>query len=400
MDAAFQKAVPVLEKIIEAGYEAYFVGGSVRDYLLGLPINDVDIATSASPEEIKSIFPKTIDVGIEHGTVIVLHNHEAYEITTFRTEGKYEDYRRPSEVHFVRSLEEDLRRRDFTMNAIAMDKDGKIIDPFGGARSIEKKEIVTVGDPGERFHEDALRMMRALRFASKLSFSIHPSTIDALKKYGHLLKKISVERICTEFEKLLLGKNYQKALQIMVETKLHNYLPCFYQKGKEILAFSKYFLGENFSIEEYWTFLLFQFQLEENEIGPFLKKWKLSNKKISRVKHGLIWLKKRLEQDWDPVSLYDAKKEIALSTEKLVNILNGREACHCISALEERYEALPIKDRSELAVTGKDLMEWRRQRGGPWIETLLRKIEKAVILKEVINDKARIKEMLASCNQL
>jgi tRNA nucleotidyltransferase (CCA-adding enzyme) len=182
MDRLFLKSVPILELIEEAGYEAYFVGGSVRDYILGRPINDVDIASSATPQEIKRIFPNTADIGIDHGTVLVITDTGTYEITTFRTESGYSDFRRPDAVKFVRSLTEDLQRRDFTMNAIAMDKTGKIIDPFNGKRDLAQKRIITVGNPHERFHEDALRMMRALRFVSQLDFELDQETFDSLKE--------------------------------------------------------------------------------------------------------------------------------------------------------------------------------------------------------------------------
>lgn len=141
MDQLFLKSVPILELIEKAGFEAYFVGGSVRDYILGSPINDVDIATSATPQEIKRIFPKTADIGIDHGTVLVIADSGTYEITTFRTESDYSDFRRPDSVQFVRSLTEDLQRRDFTMNAMAMDKSGNIIDPFNGRHDLAEKGL-------------------------------------------------------------------------------------------------------------------------------------------------------------------------------------------------------------------------------------------------------------------
>ncbi|MGZ4161997.1 MAG: CCA tRNA nucleotidyltransferase, partial [Neobacillus sp.] len=201
----FLSALPVLTMLEEAGFEAYFVGGSVRDYLLSNPIHDVDIATSATPEEVKVIFPKTADIGIEHGTVLVRFQKESYEVTTFRTESEYQDYRRPKEVSFIRSLHEDLQRRDFTMNAIAMDRMGKLIDPFDGRRAIKEKIIQTVGHADDRFNEDALRMMRAVRFVSQLSFKIERETINALTNLVHLLEKIAIERKRAEFEKLLIG---------------------------------------------------------------------------------------------------------------------------------------------------------------------------------------------------
>src|SRR3954447_14575506 len=221
----FIKAIPLLEVIEKAGFEAYFVGGCVRDYLLGKKIADVDIATSATPQEIKQIFSKTIDVGIEHGTVVVIWGQETYEITTFRSDGEYTDFRRPSEVTFIRSLKEDLKRRDFTMNSMAMDKKGKIIDPFLGQAAIQQKLIQTVGSATDRFHEDALRMMRAVRFVSQLSFAIEPETQQALKTNALLLEKIATERKTVEFEKLLQGENRKSALQLLLDTGLFLFLP-------------------------------------------------------------------------------------------------------------------------------------------------------------------------------
>src|SRR3954463_7544519 len=160
MNEPFLSAIPIIKQLETSGFQAYFVGGSVRDYLLNRSICDVDIATSATPNEVKEIFSRTVDIGIEHGTVLVLFEDKSYEITTFRTEGEYQDYRRPKEVSFIRNLNDDLKRRDFTMNAIAMDLNGKIIDPYNGAAAIQNKVIETVGSANERFQEDALRIMR------------------------------------------------------------------------------------------------------------------------------------------------------------------------------------------------------------------------------------------------
>lgn len=210
MPSEFQKALPILNKIKEAGYEAYFVGGSVRDVLLGRPIHDVDIATSSYPEETKAIFNRTVDVGIEHGTVLVLENGGEYEITTFRTEDVYVDYRRPSQVSFVRSLEEDLKRRDFTVNALALDENGQVIDKFTGLQDLEQKRLRAVGEAADRFEEDALRIMRGFRFAASLDFDIESATFEAMKSHSLLLAKISVERSFIEFDKLLMAPHWRK----------------------------------------------------------------------------------------------------------------------------------------------------------------------------------------------
>lgn len=164
MNEPFTHAIPILHTLHEHGHQAYFVGGAVRDVLLGREIGDIDIATDATPDKVESLFEKTVDVGKEHGTVIVLHDGVSYEVTTFRTESEYEDFRRPKEVAFITSLKEDLLRRDLTINAMAMDINGEIIDHVGGKQDIKRKRIQTVGDPACRFQEDALRMMRAVRF--------------------------------------------------------------------------------------------------------------------------------------------------------------------------------------------------------------------------------------------
>ena len=214
MLSPFSQAAPLLERIEAEGFEAYFVGGSVRDSLLDRKISDVDIATSALPQELKQIFPRTADIGIEHGTILVIYQGIPYEITTFRSESGYSDHRRPDRVDFIRSLSEDLKRRDFTMNAIAMDRKGKLIDPFHGQEAINKKQIITVGEPSERFGEDALRLMRAIRFVSQLGFAIEKETLSAITSMPHLLGKIATERKLAEFEKMLTGPYCDQALLI------------------------------------------------------------------------------------------------------------------------------------------------------------------------------------------
>ncbi|MCR4989602.1 MAG: CCA tRNA nucleotidyltransferase [Lachnospiraceae bacterium] len=206
-----------MDVITKAGYEAYAVGGCIRDSILGRVPEDYDITTSAEPSEIKALFRRTVDTGIKHGTVTVMVGDTGYEITTYRIDGKYEDSRHPSSVTFTRSLKEDLLRRDFTINAMAYnDKDG-LVDPFDGMKDIEKKLIRCVGDPKERFTEDALRIMRAVRFSAQLGYEIEPSTLDAMKALSPNLDKISAERIQIELVKLLCSDHPEK-LRIAYET--------------------------------------------------------------------------------------------------------------------------------------------------------------------------------------
>lgn len=388
----FKNAVPVIEKIEQAGYEAYFVGGSVRDALLHKPIEDVDIATSAFPEEIKQIFPKTVDVGIKHGTVIVLFHGESYEITTFRSEGEYTDYRRPDEVQFIRSLHEDLKRRDFTMNAIAMTKTGELIDPFSGREDIDKKIIRTVGKADERFTEDALRIMRAVRFVSQLSFQIDQETYAAIQKYGNLLRHISVERIYAEFSKILAGKNRKKALHLIVERNLHPYLPMLKDYGRELKQTAELIDQPIWKEYEIWAILLILIKREPVE--SFLRAWKIPVKMIKMVKKIYDAYFFREKQTWTKIHVYYTGFEICLSAEKIYNVLHQIPVEEGLKKLKRIYTHLPIYSRDQVVITGYDLMNWSNKKGGPWIKDTLERVEKAIINKEIENDKDKIKEWL------
>ena len=195
----------VLDTLQDAGYEAYVVGGCVRDALLGREPHDWDITTSALPLEVKTLFPRTIDTGLQHGTVTVMCGRTGYEVTTFRVDGVYEDGRHPKEVTFTPSLEEDLKRRDFTINAMAYDGKGGLIDLFGGQKDLEEGIVRAVGDPRQRFSEDALRIMRAVRFSAQLGYEIDGDTLKAASELAPNLRRISAERIRDELEKTLMS---------------------------------------------------------------------------------------------------------------------------------------------------------------------------------------------------
>lgn len=205
----------ILLRLNAEGYSAYLVGGCVRDMLLGRRPHDWDICTSALPEETMAVFPHSRPTGIKHGTVSVIVNHRTVEVTTFRTEGKYADHRRPESVSFVRNLELDLSRRDFTMNAIAMSADGVLYDPFNGKSDIAAGLIRCVGEPERRFEEDALRMLRALRFSAKLGFEIEENTLAAIKRLAPLCAELAAERVREEIEQLLLNRSPETVFTLM-----------------------------------------------------------------------------------------------------------------------------------------------------------------------------------------
>jgi tRNA nucleotidyltransferase (CCA-adding enzyme) len=228
-----QAASGVIAKLNKSGYEAYAVGGCVRDCLMGRTPNDWDIATSASPAQVKACFPRTFDTGILHGTVTVLMGGTRIEVTTYRIDGPYLDGRHPSSVKYTKSLEEDLSRRDFTMNAIAYHPDSGVSDPFSGARDILAKTIRAVGDPHARFAEDALRVFRALRFSAQLGFEIETATVAAIKEKAKGLKSVSIERVREELTKLMLS-HYPEKLALAYELGvLDNSLPPFARLSAE-----------------------------------------------------------------------------------------------------------------------------------------------------------------------
>lgn len=207
-------ALKAIEMLNNAGYEAYAVGGCVRDAIMNIEINDFDITTSATPEEMQQVFKneRTYETGIKHGTITFVYENENVEITTYRLDGEYEDNRRPKTVEFTKSLENDLKRRDFTMNAIVYNNSEGYIDMFGGIEDIKNKTIRAIGNPKDRFNEDALRILRAIRFASKLGFEIEENTKKAMLECKHLLHNISGERIAAEINKFVLGSNVKKAI--------------------------------------------------------------------------------------------------------------------------------------------------------------------------------------------
>lgn len=204
-----------IEILKAKGFEAFLIGGSVRDFVMGLPIGDIDITTNATPEEVKQVFVdfRVIETGIKHGTVTVLINNEPLEITTYRSEGTYSDNRHPDSVVFSNSLADDVVRRDFTMNGIAYDFDNGFCDLVGGLNDIENQTIRCIGNAETRFREDALRILRAMRFSAVLGFEIETETKKAIHKCRDLLKNISAERIREEFTKLICGKNAYNVLQ-------------------------------------------------------------------------------------------------------------------------------------------------------------------------------------------
>ncbi|MBO3641562.1 CCA tRNA nucleotidyltransferase [Streptococcus suis] len=387
LPSEFQEALPILEKIKAAGYEAYFVGGSVRDAILGRPIHDVDIATSSYPQETKQIFSRTIDVGIEHGTVLVLEGKKEYEITTFRTEEEYVDFRRPSQVSFVRSLEEDLKRRDFTVNAFALDEEAQIVDLFDGMTDLENRTLRAVGIPAERFNEDALRIMRGFRFAATLDFEIEPTTFTAMVETAPLLEKISVERSFIEFDKLLMADFWRKGLRAMIDSKAYDFLPDLAGKSDELETMLTSLTEEfRFSTsEQAWAMLFVCLGIDN--IKSFLKKWKTSNDfQRSVIKLVEIYQLRQAGPVTKQICFKYGKEFLYLVEE----LRQAQGLVTDFAAIDKIDQALTIHDKHEIVVNGGHLMKTFDLKPGPVLGELLKEVEFQIVEGQLENEEQAI----------
>ena len=385
----FEQARPILEQIQDNGFEAYYVGGSVRDYVMERNIHDIDITTSATPDEIESIFSHTIPVGKEHGTINVVFNDENYEVTTFRAEEDYVDHRRPSGVTFVRDLYEDLQRRDFTMNAIAMDTAYKLYDYFDGQQDINNRIIRTVGIAEERFQEDALRMIRCLRFQSQLSFDIAMETFEAMRTQMADIKFLSIERIVIELTKLMRGINVEESFNHLKSLKAFNYMPYFEQ-----LDMNQINVTEPIDLE-----LLIAIVSVKFDINYSLKPLKLSNRQVKDINQYIqimnalpsIITKEQLKMfvyDYDTNLI----KNVMVAADVLkANDIQGHEPLIVnLQTIDETLHRLPMHNRKDMMVNGGVLMAHLNAKSGPWLKDVLRQIEIAIVTGKVSNEETEI----------
>ncbi|HDC5673383.1 TPA: CCA tRNA nucleotidyltransferase [Staphylococcus aureus] len=385
----FEQARPILEQIQDNGFEAYYVGGSVRDYVMGRNIHDIDITTSATPDEIESIFSHTIPVGKEHGTINVVFNDENYEVTTFRAEEDYVDHRRPSGVTFVRDLYEDLQRRDFTMNAIAMDTAYKLYDYFDGQQDINNRIIRTVGIAEERFQEDALRMIRCLRFQSQLSFDIAMETFEAMRTQMADIKFLSIERIVIELTKLMRGINVEESFNHLKSLKAFNYMPYFEQ-----LDMNQINVTEPIDLE-----LLIAIVSVKFDINYSLKPLKLSNRQVKDINQYIqimnalpsIITKEQLKMfvyDYDTNLI----KNVMVAADVLkANDIQGHEPLIVnLQTIDETLHRLPMHNRKDMMVNGGVLVAHLNAKSGPWLKDVLRQIEIAIVTGKVSNEETEI----------
>lgn len=371
----FKGVIDILKIFNKNGYEAYFVGGCVRDYLLGEEFSDIDITTNALPEEVKKIFRKSIDTGIQHGTVTILVNGEGYEVTTFRTEDEYINHRSPEKVEFVSNLREDLDRRDFTINAMALDSNGILFDYHNGEKDLSSGVIRTVNNPNERFYEDALRMLRAFRFSSKLGFEIEYDTLEAIKKNAELIKFVSIERIVNEFKKLLSGKGNLRSLELLLDSKLNTYIP-FLEEIETIQDFSKYSFCQSLYI-----------LAKINDISvDTLKTLKLSNKEIKLIKEY-----DKIKEDFInnvPIELilYKHNLEDVVFVSEYFSYKNRRDIENC---------KLTINSFDEVDITSQEIISTIGEKPGPWIKSVVSELEHEILLNRLDNNRKDILDFLS-----
>ncbi len=338
----------ILERLNEKGFEAYAVGGCVRDSLLGRQPEDWDITTSARPEQVKALFRRTIDTGILHGTVTVMMDGAGYEVTTYRIDGEYADGRHPKQVVFTPDLLEDLKRRDFTINAMAYSHKTGIVDAFGGAGDLKGRLIRCVGNPLERFEEDALRLLRAIRFSAQLGFSIEEETCDAIIRIAPNLLKVSRERIQAELTKLLQSGCPEK-IKTVYEMGISPYIS---QAFSEV-PWQSFQIPDRLSSEKYVRWGAFLRLAGSDKAVQVLKDLKMDNDTISRVKVLAVWAGREVQAE---------EKEIRRSMSRMLPEvwdtlveLNGygEKVRRLTEEIRERGDCLDLK---HLAVNGQDLI--------------------------------------------
>lgn len=414
-----EKVKQIIDTLEAAGYEAYAVGGCVRDSILGRCPDDWDITTSARPQEVKALFRRTIDTGIQHGTVTVMLEQEGFEVTTYRIDGEYEDSRHPKEVIFTGNLREDLRRRDFTINAMAYNEASGLVDEFGGIRDLEEKKIRCVGEAKERFTEDALRMMRAVRFSAQLGFEIEADTKAAIRELAQNLKNVSAERIQIELIKLAVSPHpdylrrayetgitevilpeFDAAMQMPQNHPHHKYCvgEHILQSMKAIdadkvlrLAMLFHDLGKPLTHtkdEDGWDHFKGHGVVSAQIAGEVLSRLKFDNDTKEKVVKLVRYHDYEIEENEAAVrraankigtelikSLFAVKRaDVAaqsgyLEEEKLRTIMHLEEL---YAGIQERQECLTLKD---LAVTGRDFIEAGMKPGKELGEVLAKCLE-------------------------
>jgi tRNA nucleotidyltransferase (CCA-adding enzyme) len=377
-------AINILTELERAGFEAFLVGGSVRDLLLGRKIHDYDITTNATPDDVKQIFKSVIPFGLEHGTVIVRKNNTSVEVTTYRKKTADESFT------FAETIEEDLTFRDFTINAIAMDRHGNIVDLFDGQTDLKMKTIRAVVDPFARLKEDPLRMLRAIRFSSQLGFTIEENTLKAIIELKEKITNVAIERKKDEMTKLLKGKYFNEAKQYLIQTEIIKHLPIFsdnYTYIDILLKEEKSF----FSFSQAIT--LFNFYNDEVTVNRWVKAWSCSNKEKKEAQMLLNALNEYEKKGLTNWLVYELDTPLYKPFIRLIDTIYKVTVSE--NDVREMKKRLSIQSRNELALTGNVLLQLvPHKKAGPWMQQLIKEIEYEVVMNYLENNEEKIKEWI------
>ncbi len=351
-------ALKFIQEIEKNGFKAYIVGGFVRDYLLGLKTSDIDICTNATPKEILDIFNNTSLPKEDYGSVVVNYKNKYFQVTTFRKEGIYSDYRHPEKIKYIDSLDEDLLRRDFTINTICIDKNGKIVDKLDGIKDLNAKIIRTVGNSIKKFHDDPLRILRAIRFKTILGFEFSEEVVEGITKNKHLLKEISYDRKKQELDKILLSKNAKEGIDLIVKLGI--------DKELEINNLNDIVICD--SLIGMWALM----DIKDNT-------YTFSNNEKQSIED----IRKVMKIDnLDHYNLY----KYGLYPNSIAGIIKGISR----TRITIEYKKLPIYSRKDIKVNSYDIMNQLGINPGPKINKIYEQLEKEILNGNLKNNRRKI----------
>lgn len=403
----WSEGLKVVRRLAQAGHEAYLVGGCVRDRMIGRPLHDIDIATSAMPEAVQALFPRTLPTGLQHGTVTVMVDGTPFEVTTYRTESGYSDARRPDEVTFVSDIREDLSRRDFTFNAMAVGLDGAVLDPFGGREDLAAGIVRTVGAAADRFGEDALRMLRAIRFGAELGFELSAETREGIETQKHRLAQVAMERIGAEWDKMMAGQGPDQACAWLRESGLLAFTKEPLYSPADTLPAPALRLSGMDGADIRWAAYWIGAGATEQEAVAACKTLRMSGKRAVRIS-GVVGVERRLSataghgaDDKRTLALLEGCDRVAWIEAVLAfgkpaaeDWLAIREAVRGGEGSVERewLAAMPITRVAELAVRGDELSKAIGRAPGPWVAESLNRLLANVAFGRVDNAKDALLE--------
>ena len=393
------KICEILQHHDETGF---LVGGSIRDLLSGSVPEDWDLATTATPEKMMKIFRKVIPTGIDHGTVTVLMGGDAFEVTTLRSEKGYSDGRHPDSVKFVTSIDDDLARRDFTINAIAWNPlSDTIHDPFGGREDLEKRRIIAVGDARQRFEEDGLRIMRAARFAATLEFEIEPSTLAAIATNAQRLENVSKERKRDEFRKLILANNPSSGLRILVDNHLFQYVCLGHPPEDPASPWEvPYDLVDAVPAVIHLRLSALWYNVPPAFLAEWLGRFLLDKRTGKMVSHLAVFFPFRYDESWSDIELRTLVSQVGkqymadflqlVDAHAFAGTISSDLAASFVQRLERLdWENSPLSI-GELAVNGKDLIQNTGISPGPEVGALLQMLLEHVLERPAANEREKL----------